>query len=247
MVLVAGLDGQDIDDWEAILLASMVGEKHAHLGRPRLIGRRDRVDEDAVLVLFRLGNLDGPVALFPAQERHGEERATRFGLDEAVRFRERNAALSASSTVHPLVRGPDRLRPLALVLVERLFLESPYRGDVQVKLGPEGDRLLVGHHLEEIEVPAAVALVTLPDQGTDDMVVRVHVQRPVRHHDIRFHLVEPRGDRVPGLLVRRQRLMGIRKKLRLRARTLQAAVASSRRTSASGRSKNRRPPRNAVP
>jgi hypothetical protein len=50
--------------------------------------------------------------------------------------------------------------------------------DVEVKLGFEGDGLLVGHYLEEVEVPASFPPVTLPDERTDGVVVRIYARFP---------------------------------------------------------------------
>src|SRR6185312_11304918 len=135
----------------------------------------------------------GPTTGGSLPERDWQQWAALLGFDEGVRLRERHATLRPPAAVHVLVRLPDRARLLAPMLLESPLLDLADRHDVEVQLGPEGDGLLVGHHLEEIEVPAAPPLVALPDQGADDVVIRVGIQRPVRHHDVRLHLVEPGG------------------------------------------------------
>jgi hypothetical protein len=66
--------------------------------------------------------------------------------------------------VHPFGGLPDRLRLLAHALVERPLLDLPDRPDVEEQVRPKSDDPLVGHHLEEVQVPAALALVAPPDQ-----------------------------------------------------------------------------------
>ena len=127
----------------------------------------------------------------PLQKRHREQWATVLGLHEHVSLGELDSAFGSSASVHPIMSLPDFLRILALVPVERSFLDIPNRRDVQIEFRPKGDGLLVGHHLEEVKIPSSFPLVGLPDQGTDGVMVRVRIQWPVRHDDVGLDLVEP--------------------------------------------------------
>ena len=99
--------------------------------------------------------------------------------------------------MHLFVHLPDFLWSLTLMLIKRSFFHVSNRCDVKEQIGLEADGLLVGHHLEEVEIPAVMAFVALPDQGTDDMVVRVGVERPMGHHNVGLHLCEPGGKPAP--------------------------------------------------
>jgi hypothetical protein len=68
---------------------------------------------------------------------------------ELVGFGEFDAAFCSPSSVHLLVDLPNLVRLLTLVLVKRSFFHLSNRSDVKIQIGSEGDRLLVGHHLEE--------------------------------------------------------------------------------------------------
>ena len=115
-------------------------------------------------------------------------------------------------------RGPARSRlvPGSYAAVKRSLLHVSNRGDVEKKIGSEADRLLIGHDLEEVKVPATLTLIALPDQGTDDVMIRMGVERPVSDHDVRLHLGQPGGNLLQGRLIGDQFLVGIRKELRFR-------------------------------
>lgn len=151
-----------------------------------------------------------------------------------------------STTRHP---APQRLciRALAAridsgpwlpVPVQRRHLEVPHRGDVQVEFRPEGNRLLVGHHLEEVEIPAAGTSVALSGRRADGTVVRVltHGQcvTAMSGFSSSSH-AQPRSRH----LGRRQASHGRKERTSAsHTSTPQAAVACSCRTSASDRPKN---------
>ena len=63
------------------------------------------------------------------------------------------------------------------------------------------------------------------------MVVRVGIQRPVRHHDIGLHLVEPIGDDPRGLSIGHELLVGEGEELRRRAQDLASGGRLCTRTS----------------
>ena len=78
----------------------------------------------------------------------------------------------------------------------------------------EAEALQAGLDLEEIEIPAALLAVALPDERAGDMVVGMRVQRPMRHHDVRFDLVQPGGNRADGGRVGRELLGGVGEEFR---------------------------------
>ena len=154
------------------------------------------------------------------QEGNRQQRASFLGFHELEGFGVLDTALCSPTPVHPFVGLPDFFWSLALVLVKRSFFHISNWCDVEEEFGSEADRLLIGHHLEEVEAPAAPTLVTPPDQGADNVVVRVRVERPVRHHDVGLHLGEPGRDLVQSRLVSDKLLVGVREELRLRAEHL---------------------------
>jgi hypothetical protein len=147
------------------------------------------------------------------QEGDRQQRASLLGFHEPECFGVLDTALGSPTPVHPLVDLPDFLWSLTLVLIKRSFFHVSNRCDVKEQIWLEADGLLVGHHLEEGEIPAAMAFVALPDQGTDDMVVRVGVERPMGHHNVGLHLCEPGGNLLQGSLIGDQFLVGIGEEL----------------------------------
>ena len=148
--------------------------------------------------------------------------------------------------MHRFMHGPESGGPLAGMAVAGLPLHRPNALDIEVEGRRKSERLLIGHHLEEIKIPAAAGTIAAPYKRTGDLMIGMRVERPVRHEDVRLDFLQPSRDRVERLRVGFQFFVGKGKKRGGCPITLQAALASRCRTTASCSPPNRRSPRNEL-
>jgi hypothetical protein len=150
----------------------------------------------------------------PPPKMNREHWASVFRFHELVGFGVFDAAFCSPSPVHSFVNLPNLLRSLALMCIQRSFLHVSNRSNVEKQIWIEADSLLIGHDLEEVKVPATFALIALPDKGTDDVMIRMGVERPVSDDKVGLDLSEPGSNLLQGRLISDQFIVSIWEELR---------------------------------